>query len=1078
MGRSRWARALITTHTLATVVAFVGWVVQRSHGRPATWLEVAFNVINIPVNYSAVASVVVGLAAVALVRRKRVGLLAAVAFQVVGIYLATAEALGFEAWEPLEPWRPTIMTRVLDFASIPAGFGMLWLLWWLRSEFPGRLRKGSWWQAAATLLVGFAATVAVAWGVAEATAPGGADMRTFGAILARAAGLGSRAQQAILDALPHWLPGTIGIMVSLSALAAVWVFLRSAHDPHSWELGQERRLRHLIARFGSDSLAYFATRRDKSAVFSPGGEAAVTYRVVQGVCIASGDPVGDPAHWPDAIGVWLAEVHTYGWLPAVMSASEQGAQAYVDAGLRVIRMGDEAVIDERRLAAARATDAQLRRAVRHVAAEGVTVEVRRQRQLSRDDLSEIDALAESWRRGRTERGFSMALGRNDDPSDGGIVHVLARGTDRRLVGLLSFVPWGTGGLSLDVMRRSPDAPHGITEAMVFGLMERARHIGVRQVSLNFCMFRGVFAESEKFGASNVERLGGSVLGFLDRFWQLERLYRANRQYDPAWVPRYFCYREAVSLPHVAIAAAMAEGFLPEPRLRGGRQPVLDDERARFVTADEEIDIEAAALAPALAADELHRLTKLQRLEAAGGEGYPAVSTPPEHTVRELAEGYWPQGDVVSVAGRVRRIRDHGGVAFVDLVDGAQEIQLRIERPDQLLDVVDIGDLIGVGGTLARSERGARVVDVASWGMLAKSLHRIRFDGWNDVAARAQNRSEDLLTRPRALEVLHVRSAVVDAVRTTLHREGFREMATPVLHQVHGGASARPFHTHLNAYHQDLSLRIAPELYLKRLLVAGSGPIFEVSRNFRNEGVDATHNPEFTSVEAYRPFADYDDMRVLTQHLVRDAARAATGGTVLELAGEAFDLDGEWPVIAVCDAVSAALGEVVAIDDAPDRLAALAEAVDVEVDPEWSAGRIIEELYGELVEPRTTAPTFYVDFPADTSPLTRPHRSLPGLVERWDLVVAGMEIGTAYTELTDPRIQRERLVRQSLAAAAGDVEAMEVDEAFLRALELGMPPSGGLGIGLDRLVMLLTGEQIRGVLSFPFTGPETGNRRQR
>ena len=299
----------------------------------------------------------------------------------------------------------------------------------------------------------------------------------------------------------------------------------------------------------------------------------------------------------------------------------------------------------------------------------------------------------------------------------------------------------------------------------------------------------------------------------------------------------------------------------------------------------------------------------------------------------------------------------------------------------------------------------------------------------------------------------------------------------MLHQVHGGASARPFHTHLNAYHQDLSLRIAPELYLKRLLVAGSGPIFEVSRNFRNEGVDATHNPEFTSVEAYRPFADYNDMRRLTEHLLRDAARAATGGTVLELPGGAFDLDSEWPVIGVCDAVSAALGEAVTVVDPPERLAALALSAGVEADPEWAAGRIVEELYSELVEPRTTTPTFYVDFPADTSPLTRPHRSRQGLVERWDLVVAGMEIGTAYTELTDPRIQRERLVRQSLAAAAGDVEAMEVDEAFLRALELGMPPSGGLGIGLDRLVMLLTGEQIRGVLSFPFTGPDRGDRRR-
>lgn len=249
-----------------------------------------------------------------------------------------------------------------------------------------------------------------------------------------------------------------------------------------------------------------------------------------------------------------------------------------------------------------------------------------------------------------------------------------------------------------------------------------------------------------------------------------------------------------------------------------------------------------------------------------------------------------------------------------------------------------------------------------------------------------------------------------------------------------------------------------------------GRIFEMSRNFRNEGVDATHNPEFTSLEAYQPYADYNDMRLLTQRIVRAAAVAATGREVLVLGGNEFDLSGDWAVVSVLDAVSESVGEPVSLDTDLDRLLALAEQFDVGLPPGSGPGAILEELYGELVEPKTIAPTFYVDFPAETSPLTRRHRTKPGLVERWDLVVNGMELGTAYTELTDPFDQRRRFTEQSLKAAAGDLEAMQIDEGFLRALEIGMPPTGGLGIGMDRLVMLLTGQSIRGVLTFPFVRP--------
>jgi lysyl-tRNA synthetase class 2 len=371
-------------------------------------------------------------------------------------------------------------------------------------------------------------------------------------------------------------------------------------------------------------------------------------------------------------------------------------------------------------------------------------------------------------------------------------------------------------------------------------------------------------------------------------------------------------------------------------------------------------------------------------------------------------------------------------------------------------------------------------------MEAKSLHPVPFRSFDDPTARARQRSTDLLTHPEGLDLLRQRSAVVGSHRRTLSGDGYLEVETPMLHTVHGGATARPFRTFINAYGVDLSLRIAPELYLKRLLVAGLGPVFELGRNFRNEGADATHNPEFTSLEVYRPHADYTTMRRLTERLVKEAARTLHGREVLPLpradelrtgpgAAELVDVSGPWRVVPVLTAVSEAVGRPVSLETDMDELLRLADVHGVRVRPDMGAGAVLEELYATLVEPRTVRPTFYTDFPVETSPLAHPHRSEPGLAERWDLVVAGMEIGTAYSELTDPVDQRARLTEQSLKAAAGDPEAMEVDEDFLLALELGMPPSGGLGIGVDRLVMLLTNTPIRSILTFPFIRPLADHR---
>lgn len=342
----------------------------------------------------------------------------------------------------------------------------------------------------------------------------------------------------------------------------------------------------------------------------------------------------------------------------------------------------------------------------------------------------------------------------------------------------------------------------------------------------------------------------------------------------------------------------------------------------------------------------------------------------------------------------------------------------------------------------------------------------------------RQRYVDMTINVEAREVLAKRSAVVRSLRDTLTGWGFLEVETPVLQQVHGGANAAPFRTHINAYDLDLYLRIAPELYLKRLCVGGMEKVFELGRVFRNEGVDYSHNPEFTILEAYEAHSDYERMMHACRQLIQNAAIAANGACVALRPGAdgtltEVDISGDWPVRTVHGAISEAVGETVTPDTPVDRLRLLCDKVEVPYQPGWDAGQIVLEMYEHLVEERTQEPTFYIDFPTSVSPLTRAHRRIDGVAERWDLVAWGVELGTAYSELTNPIEQRRRLTEQSLLAAGGDPEAMELDEDFLEALEFAMPPTGGLGVGVDRVVMLITGRSIRETLPFPLVKPRTG-----
>jgi lysyl-tRNA synthetase class 2 len=758
-------------------------------------------------------------------------------------------------------------------------------------------------------------------------------------------------------------------------------------------------------------------------------------------------------------------------------------------------LGDEAILDAHSFTLANKRLSAVRAAAQHARKAGLTVDIDYQGQIPPEQLAGLLHDADRWRHGETERGFSMALNRSGDPADAQMLFVQARNDRGDLVGLLTFVPWGPGGVSLDIMRRSPDAPHGVTELMVSHLMGTASKLGVRWVSLNFCMFRRAYSQAAEFGASTVSRLNSSFLGLLDRFWQLDRLYRANRQYDPHWEPRFICYDDRVGLPQILVAVGSAEGFLPRYRFTrpSGEKRLTPAELAEISDLEAEPHADPAEHAARQPAQFRIRLAHLQALADRRNGLYTPGRTTGMLSVAQVLSAPWNNADAVEVSGRIRFVRNHGGVVFATLTDGGASIQLLLERRqsaaedfDAFAHLVDRGDIVAVTGSLGTSRNGTPSLVVETWRVLAKALHAIPFSGLTDPETRLRRRSTDLIANPSQAELLRQRSAAVTALRDILDGRGYTEVETPILQSIHGGASARPFRTHINAYGLDLSLRIAPELYLKRLVVGGLGAIYEIGRNFRNEGVDATHNPEFTALEAYQPGGDYNTMRELTQTLITAAAIAVHGRAVLPGAGTTpnagmqnddtawVPLSGSWPVIPVIEAVSQAVGVAINLDTEIATLLDIAHRHGVGVQNRGGGtGAVIEALYAGLVEPATIAPTFYTDFPQETSPLAAAHRTEPGLVERWDLVVRGMEIATGYSELTDPLDQRRRLTAQSLKAAAGDPEAMELDEDFLYALETGMPPTGGVGLGVDRLVMLLTNTTIRSVLTFPFVKPQPG-----
>jgi lysyl-tRNA synthetase, class II len=973
-------------------------------------------------------------------------------------------------------------------------------------EFWAKVRKAALLKAAAVLVAGDVIGILLSWGLVELFPGSLARQDRLPYVANRVVGF-ALADPDLFTGRPHVLLNAIfGLFGALALIAATIVLFQSQRADNALTGEDESAIRGLLELWGkNDSLGYFATRRDKSVVFAQSGRAAITYRVEIGVCLASGDPVGDPRAWPQAVDAWLSLCQTYGWAPGVMGASSEGAQVFREAGLNALELGDEAILRTADFKLSGSDMRGVRQAVTRARRAGLTVRIRRHRDISTEEMTDTISRADSWRDTQTERGFSMALGRLGDPADGDCLLVEAIDRDGHVVAMLSLVPWGTTGASLDLMRRSPQSPNGTIELMVSDLALNAETLGINRISLNFAMFRSAFEQGAQLGAGPIARLWRGLLLFFSRWWQLETLYRSNMKYQPEWIPRYACYEDARLIPRVGVASVIAEGFLVLPFSRRDKVHTGHHSAVPARLAESGLlhhdgsapDVSGLRRGEGLDEDEFRshlpeqvrvRLTKLRTLRRNGIDAYP-VGSPPSHTVAQALDA--GDQDSVSVSGRILRIRDFGGVLFAQLRDWSGEMQVLLDnsrlecgRIADFTAAIDLGDLVEMTGQMGFSKNGTRSLIVRDWRMIGKCLRPLpnKWKGLTDPETRVRTRYVDLAVNTESRGLITARSSVLRSVRETLFAKGFIEVETPILQQIHGGATARPFVTHINTYDMDLFLRIAPELYLKRLCVGGVERVFELARAFRNEGVDFSHNPEFTLLEAYQAHADYKVWIDGCRELIQNAAQAANGEqTVLRPRTDAgsnaadarlepVDISGAWPVKTVHDAVSEALGEHIDPDTSLATLRKLADAAHIPYRAHWDAGAVVLELYEHLVEDRTEQPTFYIDFPTSVSPLTRPHRSQRGVAERWDLVAWGVELGTAYSELTDPVEQRRRLHEQSLLAAGGDPEAMELDEDFLQAMEYAMPPTGGLGMGIDRLVMLITGRSIRETLPFPLAKP--------
>ncbi|UKN42480.1 bifunctional lysylphosphatidylglycerol synthetase/lysine--tRNA ligase LysX [Mycobacterium lepromatosis] len=1084
-----WTVGVIATLSLiASVSPLIRWLIRI----PREFInDYLFNFPDTSIAWS----FVLALLAAALTTRKRIAWLLLLGNMVIAAVLNAVD-MAADGNTPAETFGEN-----LGFAMHVIAIVLLILSY---REFWAKVRRGALFKAAAVLIAGDVIGILLSLGLVELFPGSLARQDRLPYVANRVVGF-ALADPDLFSGKPHVLLNAIfGLFGALALIMTTIVLFQSQRADNALTGEDESAIRGLLELYGkNDSLGYFATRRDKSVVFAHNGRAAITYRVEIGVCLASGDPVGDPRAWPQAVDAWLGLCQTYGWAPGVMGASSQGAQVFRRAGLNAIELGDEAILRTSGYKLSGPDMRGVRQAVTRARRAGLTVRIRRHSDISANEMTDIIARADAWRDTESERGFSMALGRLGDPADSDCLLVEAVNRDDNVVAMLSLVPWGTTGVSLDVMRRSPQSPNGTIELMVSELAFNGKTLGITRISLNFTMFRAAFEQGAQLGAGPIARLWRGLLLFFSRWWQLETLYRSNMKYLPDWIPRYACYEDARLIPRVGVASVIAEGFLVLPfsrrdRVHTGHHPAVPARLAescllqhdgstpdvsRLQPANVDLEVANSRIPEQVRV----RLAKLKTLQSNGIDPYP-VGYPPSHTVAQALDA--DDKSTVSISGRILRIRDYGGVLFANVRDWSGELQVLLDNSvleccciADFTAAIDLGDIVEMTGNMGFSKNGARSLIVRNWRMIGKCLRPLpnKWKGLTDPEARVRTRYVDLAINTESRNLIMARSCVLRSIREMLFAKGFIEVETPILQQIHGGAAARPFATRINTYDMNLFLRIAPELYLKRLCIGGVEKVFELGRAFRNEGADFSHNPEFTLLEAYQAHADYLMWIDGCRELIQNAVEAANGTKTLmrpRIEGtsgtanhpEQIDISGVWPVKTVYEAVSEALGECVDTSTELATLRKLSDAAHIPYWAHWDTGAVVLKLYEHLVENRTDRPTFYIDFPTSVSPLTRPHRIKPGVAERWDLVAWGMELGTAYSELTDPVEQRRRLHEQSLLAVGGDLEGMELDEDFLQAMEYAMPPTGGLGMGIDRLVMLITGRSIRETLPFPMAKP--------
>lgn len=1099
----RWPDRFASVMLLTAAFTLLVTLVPRWHRAFDRELD-PVSALTVPIVPSLIYTALLVVVAIGLRRRLRAAwwvlLLWWVAIPQLGRLLSLGEIAGHE--------RGRILTEI----GLVLGLLVIVLLLRARRQFTARHVPGSLGGALALFVLGGGAVLAGGAWLVQRVGHAESYPAALGFVSSHLLADLGRIEDVQAVSAPWWVHGLVNLAGAVVVLVSALLLFRPPRGRDRLSVADEARVRALLDEFGEhDSLGYFATRRDKTIVWDTGeaatARAGISHRVVGSVSLASGNPVGDPERWPQAIEAWRRSARDAGLSLAVMGAGEEGGVAFAEAGLAVYDIGDEAVLELADFSLDDPALRPVRRAAHRLRDRGVTAQVRRQGDLDAEEIAALEEAASHWRGdGGDERGFSMALGRLGDPLDADCLLVTAHDGTGTLRGLLGFVPWGPSGASLDLMRRDPSAPNGLMELLVTTTAEQAPGFGIGRLSLNFAMFREAFERGEEIGAGPLARLWRRGLQVAGRTWQLESLYRSNAKYGPRWQARFLCFEFASDLPRVGVAAGTAEGFLPAPGLSALRLGVLrllgrreegapeltagDAERAAAVRAllPAPVDPLEAALAARRVPEQTRvRTAKLEALRADGIDPYP-VTAPRTHTLA-AARGLGADlpadahsGAEVAVTGRILRRREHGRLGFATLRDGSGDLQIMVgDAADPasraLWRRLDLGDQVSVRGEVMTTRTGEITVEARRLQLTSKALRPLpdKHHGLTDPEARVRDRAVDLVVRSDARTTAYQRATVVRSVRATLHELGFTEVETPVLQTVHGGASARPFETHINAYDLDLVLRIATELHLKRLVVGGMEQVFEIGRQFRNEGADASHNPEFTSLEVYQAYSDQHGMRALTQRIIQHAAEAVHGRQIglrtrADGTKEEFDLSGDWPVVPLATAVSLALGEEIDVATDPAVLHAHARRLGLELDPRLGGGPVLEELYSTLCEGTTTTPVFYSDFPRENAPLARPHRDDPRLAEKWDLVIQGAEQGTAYSELIDPVDQRRRLLAQSLQAAAGDPEAMSLDEDFLRALELGMPPTGGMGMGIDRLVMNLTGLPIRETILFPLVRP--------